>query len=280
MRRLAVVLAGCGRIAFDPHGDAGQLDAPLGPWSAAMPISAANTADDEEDVGLSSTGLELYFGRRIGLAAKELWVMTRATSSDAWSAPVLASVSDGSWTTDPRLSADDLTLYFESNRPGGLGDYDVWTATRPTTAGAWSAPADFTAVDSALAEGWLSPCSDGHFLETRDAATGESDIYEGQLGVTSPVIVPELNDPAGQSSPHLTPDCLTVYFWSARGGNDDLYTAHRASVDEPWSVPTAMTELDTPASEQDPWMSPDGRLFVFASDRAGTMDLYFATRGP
>jgi hypothetical protein len=280
MRLLAFVLVGCGRIAFDPLGGAGPLDAPLGPWSAAMPISAANTADDEEDVGLSSTTLELYFGRRIGLAAKEMWVMTRATPSDAWSAPVLASVSDSNWNTDPRLSPDDLTLYFESNRPGGLGDYDVWMATRSTTADPWSAPVDFTEVDSALAEGWLSPCNDGHYLETRDSAAGESDIYEGQLGVSAPVIVPELNDPASQSSPHLTPDCLTVYFWSARSGNDDLFMSHRASVDSPWSPPTAMTEFDTPASEQDPWMSPDGRLFVFASNRAGTMDLYFATRGP
>ena len=28
----------------------------------------------------------------------------------------------------PTISADGLSLYFDSNRPGGLGDHDIWQA--------------------------------------------------------------------------------------------------------------------------------------------------------
>ncbi len=34
----------------------------------------------------------------------------------------------------PSISADGLALYFDSDRPGGLGSFDIWMATRKTTA--------------------------------------------------------------------------------------------------------------------------------------------------
>ena len=38
---------------------------------------------------------------------------------------VNSSSSDGS----PEISADGLTLYFDSGRPGGQGDWDIWMTT-------------------------------------------------------------------------------------------------------------------------------------------------------
>src|SRR5262245_13889450 len=33
----------------------------------------------------------------------------------------------------PRLTADELTVYFSSSRPGGVGGYDIYQATRTST---------------------------------------------------------------------------------------------------------------------------------------------------
>ena len=271
---LAIALVSCGRVGFDP-----MADAMLGPWAPPTPLGVANTADDEEDVGGSSTGLELYFGRRTGLNTKQLWVTTRAAATDAWNAPVLASVNDGTWASSPRLSLDDLALYFESVRTGGAGGYDVWTATRTAVDAPWSPPTNFAEINTALDERWFSPCLGGRYLIVRGSdAAGTSDIYEGVIGGAPAQPVAELNDPAGQSSVYITPDCRTVFFWSSRSGNDELYTATRPASDGAWSIPQRMTDFDTQASEQDPWMSADGRMFVFASDRDGTMDLFISTR--
>ena len=56
-----------------------------------------------------------------------------------------------------------------------------------------------------------------------------------------------------------------------------LYTSTRASLADPWQAPTVVTDFGL-KDEQDPWMAPDGRTFIFASDAAGTNDIYVSTR--
>ncbi len=66
----------------------------------------------------------------VGLA--DLWVSTRRSVNDAWSAPrnlgrpVNSEFADLSAT----LSHDGRTLFFTSLRPGGLGLNDMWMSTR------------------------------------------------------------------------------------------------------------------------------------------------------
>lgn len=43
------------------------------------------------------------------------------------------------WESQPSISSDGKTLYFISDRPGGIGGYDIYTSTRDET-GTWSAP--------------------------------------------------------------------------------------------------------------------------------------------
>ena len=61
-----------------------------------------------------------------------LWVSTRASTLDRWSKPVnLGSpLNSGFGDRGPALSFDGKTLYFSSGRPGGLGKFDLWMATR------------------------------------------------------------------------------------------------------------------------------------------------------
>ncbi|MHC4298194.1 MAG: TolB-like translocation protein, partial [Planctomycetota bacterium] len=40
----------------------------------------------------------------------------------------------------PNISADGLSLFFRSNRPGGYGGHDIWVTTRTTTNDEWGIP--------------------------------------------------------------------------------------------------------------------------------------------
>ena len=43
----------------------------------------------------------------------------------------------------PRISSDDLTLFFVSNRPGGEGNWDLWVSTRANKDDSWGEPENF-----------------------------------------------------------------------------------------------------------------------------------------
>ena len=47
----------------------------------------------------------------------------------------------------PNVSADGLTLYFSSGRPGGFGDYDIWYCTRPSVDAPWGPPVNIGQPD-------------------------------------------------------------------------------------------------------------------------------------
>jgi Tol biopolymer transport system component len=49
----------------------------------------------------------------------------------------------------------------------------------------------------------------------------------------------------------------------------------------PWQPPTPVVDFSIAGgngNQEDPWMSADGRAFVFVRDAAGTKDIYVSTR--
>lgn len=84
----------------------GQLSPPL--WGAARV--------DDESPCITSDGLTLFYGSRApdGLGDWDLWMLTRASVSSAWDAPVNLgpTVNSPSVETAPRLAPDGLSLYF------------------------------------------------------------------------------------------------------------------------------------------------------------------------
>lgn len=78
---------------------------------------------------ISPDGKFLYFtgcNRPGGLGSCDLYVSRRV--GNAWGTPrnLGAQVNTSGWEAQPALSADGSTLYFVSNRPGGMGGYDIW----------------------------------------------------------------------------------------------------------------------------------------------------------
>lgn len=250
---------------------------PLGPWGTPMRHpSASDTVLSEDDGSLRSDGLEMVFA--IANAAdgnlKDLYTTSRASLADAWTPATLLPFSvTGASDETPRFSPDGLTLYFASGRPGGLGNLDIYSVTRLTLTAAWSAPTPVAGPNSTLLEKWYTPCGNKYLV------IAGGDIAEGDIG-SAPVVSTVLSDPAtNETGPFLTPDCLTTYFASPRTPPTKIYMSTRASMTDPWSAPVVFDEFAAIGGDQeDPWMSPDMRIFSFVSNVGGTKDQYLVTR--
>jgi hypothetical protein len=89
-----------------------------------------NSEADIMGVCASYDGLSLYFcsDRSDGYGSYDLWIATREKVGLGWSAPVNLgpTVNSTAGCMAPSISADGLSLYFVSNRPGGYGQRDIW----------------------------------------------------------------------------------------------------------------------------------------------------------
>src|SRR5690606_37771493 len=92
---------------------------------------------NEGAVTFSSDGTLMVFargnsGRKKGTKEVNLY-MTRYRNG-AWSKPELLSINDpDAWDSTPAFSRDGRTLYFSSNRSGGYGGIDLYSATMNTS---------------------------------------------------------------------------------------------------------------------------------------------------
>src|SRR5262249_15269378 len=59
-----------------------------------------------------------------------------------WAEPVNlgAVLNSASMDFGPAISKDGLSLYFNSNRPGGFGAQDIWVSQRASLEAPWGAP--------------------------------------------------------------------------------------------------------------------------------------------
>ena len=95
-------------------------------FGAPVFLRNVNSADGEWMPDISADGRTLFFCRS---ACTELWMATRATMHNDFDPPLklLPQINVPSCTNaSPSLSADGSTLYFGSDRPGGIGGYDLW----------------------------------------------------------------------------------------------------------------------------------------------------------
>ena len=111
--------------------------------------------------------------------------------------------------------------------------------------------------------------------------TGQGqEIFEGDVNTGTNTPVAQLNSASQEQGMFLSNDCLRVYYQSNRDAAlFNIYLATRVTMTSAWSNPTAMTDFNTATyNEEDPWISADQRVFLFASNMAGNKDLYIATR--
>lgn len=103
-------------------------------WNLAVPLSEKiNTPQFNEGAQtISPDGKYLFFtgcNRPDGLGRCDIYVSHR--EGKGWGEPynVGSPVNSEYWESQPAISPDGRTLYFISNRPGGIGGYDIWKST-------------------------------------------------------------------------------------------------------------------------------------------------------
>jgi Tol biopolymer transport system component len=106
-----------------------------------------NSRANEIAPTISADGLELYFSDYVanrpgGIGKSDIWVCKRRTKSSPWGEPVNLgpAVNTPGEEITPEISADGLELYFETDRPGGLGSDDLWVAKRERKSDDWGPP--------------------------------------------------------------------------------------------------------------------------------------------
>ncbi len=115
---------------------------------------------------------------------------------------------------------NQLTVIFDSDRPGGLGKRDLYLATRASPLVAFSAPGNITALNSSGDDKEAYLTGDGtqiFFGSTRAGGTvvnDPGDIWEASATGSSfgtPTNVSEINTPFWEAFPVLSSDGLTIY---------------------------------------------------------------------
>lgn len=235
---------------------------------------------------ISADGLSLYFNsqRPGGFGDYDLWIMTRATIFDPWGEPenlgpkVNSPYGDGG----PIISANGLSLYFGSNRPGGYGGNDIWVTTRATTEDDWGEPVNIG--PSVNSSAWDAPgsCIDGLTLfidSSRPGGSGGQDLWVSTRATINdpwgnPVnLGPIVNSSDFDAAAVISFDGLTLFFMSGRPGGYggfDGWITRRATKEDAWGIPMNLGPMiNTSDLDGCACLSPDGFTLYFMSGRSG-----------
>jgi hypothetical protein len=96
----------------------------------------------------------------------------------------------------------------------------------------------------------------------------------------APVALANLSSEVYEADGHLDASGLRLYFAGELDGGQgrDIYLAERESPDGDFAPAARLVELSSDSRDEDPWVSPDGHVIVFSSDRTGDQELYWAAR--
>jgi len=105
-----------------------------------------------------AAGPELWFTSDRGDSGTEVYVAPLRDGSFG-PATLVSELSTPAVDVQPQVTEDGLVVLLASNREGGAGGFDLWIASRRSTAETFRAPTSLAAVNTAADEyaGWISP---------------------------------------------------------------------------------------------------------------------------
>jgi hypothetical protein len=288
-----VVMAACG--GNDAKQDA-AIDATVArcdataPFKAPIALTNLDSVRDDACARRTADELTIVFCRAAADGTWDLFSSTRSSAIDPFGAPqimgAINSIYSDLW---PALSADGLTLYFNSDRITP-GTYKVYSSHRTTLQSQFQTPD----VETALADNDDQPyvTNDGtglYFSSSVRTGAGLTDIFRaprmasGAIGVPVAVIG-GVDTTADELAPVISGDELHMYFCRRTLMADpcEIYTATRSAVSDGFGASTPLDGFTDPAINNVPsWVSPDGCHLYLYSNQAGGMgasDLYELTR--
>ena len=151
------------------------------PFGAPASLGAGvNTAMEyEQQPFIAADSETLYFDRTPSGGTTAIY---RASSSPTgFTNPVeLTELSAaGSSSMRPIVSADGLTMFFSSDRPGGAGSLDIWTATRSSPSTPFGSVTNVTELNTSefAFPDWISPDGCRIYFTSRRTGGMDWDIW-------------------------------------------------------------------------------------------------------
>jgi hypothetical protein len=270
-----------------PRDTGTEPDATVGVPAFSEPAAiAAIAAEDakDDDPSLSADLTLLYFNseREGGAGQEDIWLSTRDSSALPWSAPEpAAELNTEVRETGIALAPEALAIWWSSDREGGAGGLDVYTATRASRGAAWSVPQRVAELSSG-ADDLISAVSDGGRSVLLARRTGEDDDYDLFMARRDdpaqpwgePLAIAELNSDDEESDAFPLAGGAQLLFTR----DEDLQLARRERESEPFGQPEPLDTLNSDEDDRDAWASEDFGYVVFSSDRSGSYLLYEAER--
>ena len=242
-----------------------------------------NSSSGDGAAIISPNGCAMYFSsdRPEGDGGLDIFESTRESIDDEWgpavhlTGPLNTEYDDYPWS----ISADGLSFYLSSDRPGGYGYFDLYVSTRDSISDPWGRPTNLGSgvnTSSYDYDPFISP--DGlslYFCSNKSGGYGGLDLWLTTRATTSsswgtPVnLGPVVNSSNSDYAPSLSPDGLLLLFTSTRPGgrgDPDIYMTTCKSIFDPWGAPVNLgSQINTPAVDYYANISDDGSTLYFTS---------------
>lgn len=203
-----------------------------------------NTEYNEGAPSINASATVMYFTRctRAEGVSMGCRIFRATREGPDWANPQEVSLTEDSLITvgHPAISPDELELYFVSDRPGGVGEKDIWVARRQTTNDEFGRPENLGETINTKGnemfpyvheDGTLYFASDGH------PGMGGLDIFRSVYtsdGWSEPEnLGPPFNSAADDFGIVFKPGREEGFFTSNRGrrGIYDIYSFYQAPVE-------------------------------------------------
>lgn len=183
---------------------------------------------------------------------------------------------------EPGISADGLSIYYCSLRPGGYGGYDMWVTTRATTQDEWGPPVNLGPTVNSSNDDFsedISADSLELYFGSNRLGSSSYDIWVAKRATTqdewtTPVnLGPMVNSSSQEGCPAVSDDGLELYFWSTRSGGSgsyDIWVSRRTTTQDDWGPAENLgPTINCSSFDLCTDISPDGLLLIFVSTRSG-----------
>lgn len=242
---------------------------------------------DKWSPSVTADGLLLVFSAS-DATSESIYQATRPSREEPFGEALrLVNLEHTSHQGAPFINHDGLRIYYAIEGNQGPDGRDLWFATREQRQDQFGTRRPLDSLNTSVRDHlpWLSYDEKTiYFTTSRNTDGQRSEIWTAQRASAEDFVFSSLSvvntDRADSEdgSPSLTPDGLTMYFSSDRGGEFDVWSMRRATVTAPFSGARREVALSEQGEEVSLHLSPDGHEMFLSSTGDARQELFIARR--